>query len=156
MRLSSGGDGVTEVHIVVGVLAIAFSAAAGLFGAWRWWQAQPSKWFWRLLRAAQVVVVVEVALGGILVLTGRKASSLHLIYGLLPLLVSFVGEQLRIASAQMVLDAQGLDSAAAVGKLPEDEQRAVVVAIVRREMGVMVLAALVIVVLLARAAATGG
>ena len=54
----------------------------------------------------------------------------------------------------MVLDSRGHESAAAVGELPEDEQRLVVVSIVQRELGVMVLAAAVIVVLLARAAGT--
>jgi hypothetical protein len=101
-------------------------------------------------------VVLEVALGGVLVLMGKKDSSLHLIYGLLPLAVSFLAEQLRIASAQMVLDSRGLESAAAVGELPEDQQRLVVVSIVQRELGVMVLAALVMAVLLLRAAATAG
>jgi hypothetical protein len=87
---------------------------------------------------------------------GKKASELHLIYGLLPLAVSFVAEQLRIAAAQMVLDSRGFESAAEVGELPESEQRLVVVRIVQRELGVMVLAALVILVLLVRAAGTGG
>ena len=77
-----------------------------------------------------------------------------MIYGLLPLAVSFVGEQLRISSAQMVLDARGFESAEEVGKLPKDEQQAVVTAIMQRELGVMTLAALVIVVLVARAAGT--
>jgi hypothetical protein len=108
-----------------------------------------------MLRAGQAAIVVEAALGGILVLMGKKESSLHLIYGLLPLAISFVAEQLRIASAQAVLDARGFESAAAVGKLPEAEQRVVVVAIVQRELGVMVLAALVILVLLIRAMGTG-
>jgi hypothetical protein len=90
------------------------------------------------------------------VLLGHKPSSLHVIYGLLPLLVSFIAEQLRLASAQMVLDAQGYESSAEVGKLPSDEQQAVVLAIVQREMGVMAIAALVVVVLLARAAGTAG
>ena len=63
---------------------------------------------------------------------------------------------LRIASAQMVLDSRGFESNAAVGNLPEGEQRVVVVSILQRELGVMVLAALVILVLLIRAAGTGG
>jgi hypothetical protein len=77
-----------------------------------------------------------------------------LLYGLLPLAVSFVGEQLRIASAQTVLDGRGLESAAAVGELPEDDQKQVVVSIVQRELGVMVLAAVVMLGLLIRAAGT--
>ena len=144
-----------DVHIVVGVLAIALNGAAGLYGAWCWFRAHRTVFFWRLLRAGQAVIVLQAALGGVLVLMGNKPPSLHLIYGLLPILVSFIGEQLRVASAQMVLDSRGFESAAAVGKLPEEEQHAVVTAIVQRELGVMTLAALVIVVLLARAAGTG-
>jgi hypothetical protein len=144
----------TTVHLVVGVASIALMTAAALWGAWCWYRVRASPSFWRLLRTAQVVVVVQVALGGVLLLQGKKDTSLHLIYGLLPLLVSFMAEQLRIASAQMVLDSRGHESAAAVGELPDDEQRLVVVSIVQRELGVMVLAAAVIVVLLARAAGT--
>jgi hypothetical protein len=147
---------VKEVHIVLGVAAIAVNAVAGLYGAWRWWRVEPrTVWFWRLLRAGQALVVIEAALGGVLDLTDRKASGLHLLYGLLPLLVSLLAEQLRLASAQMVLDARGYESAQAVGQLPAAEQRSVVVSILRREVGVMALSALVIVGLLARAAGTG-
>jgi hypothetical protein len=144
------------VHLVIGVLSIILVGGAGVWGAWCWYRVRSSRLFWTLLRTGQAVVVLEVALGGVLVILGKKASSLHLIYGLLPLAVSFLGEQLRIASAQMVLDSRGYESAAAVGDLPEDEQQAVVVSIVQRELGVMVLAALVMVVLLARAAGTAG
>jgi hypothetical protein len=97
---------------------------------------------------------VEAALGGVLVLIGRKTSTLHLVYGLVPLAVSFVGEQLRVASAEAVLYARGHEAASSVGALPEPEQRAIVTAIVQRELGVMALAAIVIVVLLSRAAGT--
>jgi hypothetical protein len=144
------------VHLVVGVLSIALMAGAGVWGAWCWYRVRQSRWFWWLLRAGQAVVVVQAALGGILVLMGHKESSLHLIYGLLPLGISFVAEQLRIASAQMLLDSRGFASTADVGRLPESEQRVVVVSILQREMGVMVVAALVTLVLLVRAAGTGG
>jgi hypothetical protein len=145
---------VKDVHLVVGVLAVALNAAAGLLGAWRWHRVEQSRWFWRLLRAGQAVVVVEALLGGVLALMGHKPSSLHLIYGLLPLLLSFIAEQLRLASAAMVLDQRGFASAADVGRLPKEEQQHVVLAIVQREMGVMAIAALVVVVLLLRAATT--
>ncbi len=144
------------VHLVIGVLSVLLTGGAALWGAWCWYRVRASKLFWRLLRAGQATIVVEVALGGVLLLIGFKESSLHLIYGLLPIAVSFVAEQLRIASAQMVLDARGHESAQAVGRLPEEDQRMVVLAIVQREMGVMALAALVITVLLLRAAGTGG
>jgi hypothetical protein len=145
---------VKDVHIAFGVLTITLNTAACLFGAWCWWRATPNLSFWRLLRVAQASLVVQAALGGILVLLGNKPPSLHVIYGLLPLAVSFIGEQLRISSAESVLDSRGFESAAQVGELPEDEQRGIVTAIVQRETGVMTLAAFVIVVLLARAAGT--
>jgi hypothetical protein len=142
---------VKDVHLVVGVLAIALNAAAALLGSWRWWRGEQSQWFWRVLRTAQAVVVVQVALGGVLLLIGYKQHGLHILYG-----VSLIAEQLRGASAQMVLDARGFESAQDVGRLPEGEQRGLVVAILHRELGVMVLAAWVVVVLLLRAAQTAG
>jgi hypothetical protein len=144
------------VHLVIGVMAVVLTGGAGLWGAWCWYRVRQTRLFWRLLRAGQGVIVLDMALGGVLLAMGKKASELHLIYGLLPLAVSFVAEQLRIAAAQMVLDSRGFQSSAEVGKLPESEQRRVVVRIVQRELGVMVLAALVSVVLLVRAAGTGG
>jgi hypothetical protein len=144
-----------QVHLVVGVITIVLSGAAGAWGGWCWWRGRTSRWFWRLLRASQVAVVVQAALGGVLLLTGHKPGNLHVLYGVLPLLVSFIAEQLRISAAQMVLDQRGFESAAAVGQLPKAEQQEVVVAVVQREVGVMALAALVNVLLLARAAMTG-
>jgi hypothetical protein len=102
------------------------------------------------------VVVVQVALGGVLVLVGQEPKGLHVLYGVLPLAVSLIAEALRAASAQTVLDAHGFESAQAVGKRSPDEQQAVVMAILRREFGVIAIAALVIVVLLLRAAQTAG
>jgi heme A synthase len=144
-----------QVHLVFGVLTIILTAVAGAYGAWCWWRARPSRWFWRVLRASQAAVVAQAALGGVLVLMGDKPPGLHVLYGVLPLLVSFMAEQLRVSSAQMVLDQRGFESPEAVGKLPADEQQAVVLAIMQRELGIMVLAALVNLVLLGRAAMTG-
>jgi hypothetical protein len=143
---------VKDLHIAVGVLALALNAVAALWGAWAWWRSRPSRWFWRLLRAGQAVVVLEALLGGVLLLIGRSAADLHLIYGVLPILISLLAEQLRISSAQMILDARGFENAQAVGRLSAAEQQGIVVSIVRREIGVMTLSAVVVVVLLARAA----
>jgi heme A synthase len=143
-----------SVHLVVGVVTIVLSGVAGVYGAWCWWRVRNSVWFWRLLRASQAAIVVQAALGGILVLLGNKPPGLHVLYGVLPLFVSFIAEQLRVSTAQMVLDKGGFESAQAVGKLPEPEQQEIVVTIMRREVGVMALAALVNTVLLARAAMT--
>jgi hypothetical protein len=144
-----------QVHLVAAFLVIGASGAAGVWGAWCWWRVRTSVWFWRLLRTSQALIVLEIAIGGVLVLLGHKPPQLHLIYGVLPVLLSFIAEQLRLSATQMVLDARGIESAQEVGKLPEDDQRAVVVSIVRREVGVMALAALVNFVLLSRAAMTG-
>jgi hypothetical protein len=143
-----------QVHIAVGVLSIVLMGAVTLYGAWAWWRVQPRPGFWWLLRVAQAVVVVQAALGGILVAMGRKPGHLHVLYGLLPLAVSLIAESLRAGSAQMVLDAHGYESAQAVGEQPREEQQAVVGAILRREYGLMAIAALVIAVLLLRAAQT--
>jgi|ERR1700759_4589415 hypothetical protein len=143
------------VHLVVGVVTIGLTGVAAAWGAWCWWRVRSSAWFWRLLRASQVAVVIEAVLGGVLLLIGDKSPGLHTLYGVLPLLVSFFAEQLRISSAQMVLDQRGFESTHAVGELPADEQQGVVVAIMQREVGVMVLALVVNVLLLARAAMTG-
>jgi hypothetical protein len=155
MRLSQG-PGVKQVHLVVGVLAIALSVAVTLYGAWGWWRSRSTVWFWRLVRVTQAVIVLQVALGGVLVITGHKPPGLHVLYGILPLLVSLMAESLRAASAQMVLDARGYESAQAVGNQPVEEQQAVVSEILRRELGVMALAGLIILVLLLRAAQTAG
>ena len=144
-----------EAHIVAGIAAIAVNATAACWGAWAWWRGSASAWFWRLLRAGQAVVVLEIVVGGVFELVKHKSPSLHLLYGGLPLLVSFFAEGLRASTAQMVLDKHGYGSAQDVGALPEADQRGVVIEILRREMGVMTLAALVIVGLLARAAGTG-
>ena len=143
-----------DVHIAIGVLAITLNALAAVYGGWCWWRARPAPWFWRVLRAGQLVVVLEVVLGGVWDLTGRKAPGLHVLYGVLPLLVAILAEQLRVVSAQMVLDQRGFASSKEVGELPADEQREIVVAILQREIGVMALGAVVVVVLLARAAGT--
>ena len=143
-----------QVHLVVGVATIGVWVATALWGAWGWWRVSPSPWFWRLLRLAQVLIVVQVALGGVLVALGHKPPQLHLIYGVLPLLLSLIAEALRAASAQNVLDVRGYESAQAVGKQPAEEQQSVVMTILRRELGVMTIAAVVIVVLLLRAAQT--
>jgi hypothetical protein len=142
--------------VVAGALALAaLNVAPLLLGAWRWYEDCASSAFWVLLRVAQGGALLYAIAVGVLVAAGHEpAENLFYLYALLPLAVSFVAEQLRIASAQTILDQRDLDSAQAVGQLPEEEQRAVVGAIVRREMGVMTLSALVVVFLALRAAGT--
>lgn len=143
-----------DFHITVGILSIVLYATAAVLGALRYRRVEPSTWFWRFLRLGQAVVVVEVIDGGVWKLTGGHTPGLHVLYGALPLLVSFIAEALRVASAEMVLAARGLQGAEEVRRLPPDEQQVVALSIMQRELGVMTLAAVVIIVLLARAAGT--
>jgi hypothetical protein len=141
------------VITVAGAVVAALFGLAGVVGAWRWYRVETSPAFWFLLRSAQAALAAYVVLVGVLLATGRRpGDDLFYVYALLPVGVSFVGEQLRIAAAGTVLAARGLPDAQAVGRLPEDRQRSVVTAILRRELGVMALAALVIAGLLVRAA----
>jgi hypothetical protein len=140
---------------VAGVVALATAVAnlvAGALGAWRWWTVAPSRTFWVLCRAGQALAVAQALVAGVLAVLGfEPADGLYWLYALLPVAVSFVGEQLRVTAAQAVLDDRGLEDAQAVGRLDPAGQRSVVLAIVRREMGTMAAAAFVIAFLALRA-----
>jgi hypothetical protein len=160
---------VTEA-VVAGSLAVAaLNAVSGVLGASVWYRGDDGggastdhgaagglvRAFWVLLRVGQGSALTLAIAVGSLAAAGRYSSEhLFYLYALLPLAVAFVAEQLRVASAQTILDQRGLQDAAAVGALPESEQQTVVVAIVRREIGVMALSALVVVFLALRAAST--
>jgi hypothetical protein len=142
---------VTGVHIAIGVAMVLVNLAAGLLGAWQWWRSTPGRLFWPVLRAGQAITALAALDGLVLVAMGKDLPELHLIYGLTPLGVAFLAEQLRLASADTVLQARDLPDAQAMRALPEADQHAIVHAIVRREMGVMAASALVVVVLGLRA-----
>jgi hypothetical protein len=132
---------------------LAANAVAGAFAGWRWWRVEPSDAVWPLLRVAQALAVGQALVAGVLFALGfTPGDGLYWLYALLPVAIGLIAEQLRIASAEQVLENRGLPDAQAVGGLPENEQRSVVLAIVRREIGVMALAALVVAFLALRAA----
>jgi hypothetical protein len=143
---------VTAAHVAIGVALIAVNALAGLWGGWCWQRQRPSRAFWVMLRAGQALVLIAAAGGALLLLEGRELPPLHLIYGLVPIGVAFFAEQLRLASAQTVLERRGLESAHAVGELPAAEQRSLVLEIVCREIGIMAASAIVVALLGIRAA----
>jgi len=147
--------------VVAGCLAVAaLNAPPGLLGGWIWYRGGPGErsWvnaFWVLLRVGQgSALMLAVAVGSLAAAGKSPSEGLFYLYALLPLAVAFVAEQLRVASAQTILDQHQLADAEAVGRLPEAEQQKLVGAIVRREIGVMALSALVVVVLALRAAGT--
>jgi hypothetical protein len=143
---------VTAFHIALGVALIAVNGIAGVYGAWAWWRERHAPGFWPLLRIGQALVMVEAVDGAVLLVMGKDLPQLHLIYGLVPLGVSFVAEQLRLAAADTVLGQRGLEGRADVERLSAAEQRELVRVIVRREMGVMAASAVVVALLGVRAA----
>jgi hypothetical protein len=142
----------TAFHVALGVALIAVNAVAGAWGGWCWWRVRDAPGFWPLLRVGQGLVMLQAVDGAILLAIGRDLPELHLIYGLVPLGVSFVAEQLRLAAADTVLAQRDLEGRADVEALPEAEQHDLVRAILRREMGVMAASALVVALLGVRAA----
>jgi hypothetical protein len=142
---------VTAFHVALGVALIAVNATAGLWGAWCWWRRWQGRGFWPLLRVGQGLVILQAADGAILLIADYELPELHLIYGLVPLGVSFVAEQLRLVTAETVMAQRDLEGRADVEALPQAEQHELVWAILRREMGVMAASALVVAALGVRA-----
>ena len=142
----------TAFHIGLGVALIAVNAVAGLYGAFAWWRHVNAPGFWPLLRIGQALVLVQALDGVILLLLGKELPQLHLIYGLVPIAVSFVAEQLRLTAAETVLQQRDLEGRADVEKLAPAAQQELVTVILRREMGVMAASAVVVALLGVRAA----
>ncbi len=140
-----------EVHLVVGCALILLNLAAGAVGGVAWFRQRSSVRFWYLLRAAQVSVFVQAMLGGLLVFSGHEpADNLHYLYGILPLVISFLAEGARAGAAQRELGEIDFEA------LPAEQQQTFALAIVRREMGIMAVSCGVIFFLALRAASTSG
>ncbi len=139
------------VHLVVGCALIVLNAAAFGFGGIAWLRQSPSVPFWYLLRSAQAAVFLQALLGGLLLLTGHEpADEIHYLYGVLPLVVSFLAEGARAGAAQRELGDIDFEA------LPASDQQDLALAIVRREMGIMAVSCGVILFLGLRAAGTSG
>ena len=140
-----------EVHLVTGVAVLLLNLAAGATGGIAWFRDRPSVPFWYLLRAAQASVFLQAMLGGLLVFTNHEApDDLHYLYGILPLVVSFIAEGARAGAAERELGDVDFES------LPAETQQSLALAIVRREMGIMAVSCGVIFFLALRAAGTSG
>jgi heme A synthase len=139
------------LHIAVGTLVILLNLAAGVIGGWAWFKLRPSVPFWYLLRFAQVSVFIQAALGALLLVTGHSAKEdLHYLYGILPLVISFIAEGARLGAAARELGELDIES------FPPDAQETIAMQIVRREMGIMAVSCVVIFFLALRAATTSG
>jgi hypothetical protein len=140
-----------EVHLVTGVAVLLLNLAAGALGGIAWFRNRPSVPFWYLRRAAHASVFLQVMLGGLLIFTNHEApDDLHYLYGVLPLVVSFLAEGARAGAAERELGDVDVES------LSAETQQSLALAIVRREMGIMAVSCGVIFFLALRAAATSG
>jgi len=139
------------LHIAVGMLVILLNLAAGAIGGWAWFKVRPSVPFWYLLRFAQIAVFIQAALGALLLVTGHSAKEdLHYLYGILPLVISFIAEGARLGAAQRELGELDIES------FPPEAQESIAMQILRREMGIMAVSCIVIFFLAVRAASTSG
>ena len=137
------------VHLIVGITVLGSNAVAGVWGGAAWLREEPAVGFWYALRFAQIAVVAQVGIGAVLLLLGSAAGDeLHYLYGVLPLAVSLLAEAARAGAAERELEGLDFDS------LPKARQRAIAMAIVRRETGIMAVSALIITFLALRAAGT--
>ena len=138
---------------VTALVAALLNALAAGVGAWLWWQVDPRRLGWVLIRVGQVAAMALAVVAGVAwVSDARPESGLFWLYALLPVAIGFFAEQFRLLSAATVLEARGLPDAQAVGRRPEEEQRSIVLQIARRELGIMALAAGVVAFLALRAA----
>ena len=139
-------------HAGLGIAVLCANAVVAGWGAVAWLRGEPSVWFWYLLRVAQVIVVVQVAVGLWLLISGnRPEDELHYLYGVSILAVTMVSEGMRIGAAQ-----RELEQVDDVDALDQTEQRALARRVVMREMGVMTIGTLLIVTLALRAGASAG
>ena len=142
-----------DVATLTALLAAVLNSVAGGVAGWLWWRVDPRPWAWALIRVGQAAAVALAVVAGAAYVSGSDPEDgLFWLYAVLPVPIGFFAEQFRALSARTVLDARGLDDAAAVGALSEAEQRSIVLQIVRRELGVMAVAAAVSAFLALRAA----
>lgn len=141
----------SDLHEWIGAITVGANVLAALIGLVGWLTWSDPRTFWLLLRTGQALVIVSAVIGAVLLLEGRDLPRLHLVYGLTPVAVSFLAEQLRLATTPTFLEQRGLESGKDVAKLPKADQQALVAAILRRELAVMATSAGVVATLCARA-----
>ena len=139
------------LHIAVGAILIVLNGAAFAVGGIAWFRDRTSIPFWYLLRAAQASVFAQALIGGLMVMIGHEQDDgLHYLYGILPLVVSFIAEGARADAAHREIGETDYEN------LPTPEKETIALAIVRREMGIMAVSCGVILFLGLRAAFTSG
>jgi hypothetical protein len=140
--------------MVVGIAVLVTNAVAAIWGGVAWLRRIPSVIFWYLLRVAQGVVILQVALGLFLLIgQGKRAESdLHYLYGVSLLVIALVAEGFRASVAQREIDKREIED---VEALERRDQVLLARAVVRNEMGIMTISVIAVVTLALRAFATG-
>ena len=134
-----------QVADISAIVVAAIALVTALVGAWVWWRSSGATLFWGMWRATQAATTGLAAIALVAAITGLDPrSGLFWLYMLLPIAVSIIAEQLRIATAQYVLDRRDLEDAQAVGRLDPVEQREIVLQIAGRELATAALACVVI------------
>jgi hypothetical protein len=143
------------IAVTLALVTLVLNAVAALIGAWGWYRYESPRAFWVALRAGQVAAVGQAVFAGVAAISGaRPDDGLYWLYAVLPVVVGFLAEQLRLTVAHAELDRRGLESAEAAGALPQAEQEGLVAAILHRELVIMTVAAGVVVFLALRALST--
>src|SRR4051794_14732281 len=94
---------------IAALVVLAVNGVAAAFAGLRWWQVRSSPAVGPLLRAGQVAAGCQAAVAGALFAAGfAPADGLYWLYALLPVAIGFVAEQLRLVSADQVLENRGL------------------------------------------------
>ncbi len=140
--------------MAVGIAVLATNFAAAVWGSVAWLRRIPSVIFWYLLRVAQGVVILQVALGLFLLIgQGKRADSgLHYLYGVALLVIALVAEAFRAGVAAREIEKREIDD---IETLERREQVLLARAVVRNEMGIMTISVIAVVTLALRAFATG-
>ena len=141
--------------MAVGIAVLAANGLAAVWGIVAWLRRIPSVSFWYLLRIAQAVVIVQVALGLFLLIgqDKRASSGLHYLYGVSLLVVALVAEGFRAGVATREIEKRGIDD---VEALERRDQVLLARAVVRNEMGIMTMSVIAVLTLALRAFGTGG
>ncbi len=100
--------------VVAGAIAVAaINLLPGVLGGWLWYDGAPgergARAFWVLLRAGQgSALVLAIAVGSLAAAGNYSTEHLFYLYALLPLAIGFIAEQLRVTSADTILEQQEL------------------------------------------------
>ena len=140
--------------MAVGIAVLATNFAAAVWGGVAWLRRIPSVIFWYLLRVAQGVVILQVALGLFLLIgQGKRADSgLHYLYGVALLVIALVAEAFRAGVAAREIEKREIED---IETLERRDQVLLARAVVRNEMGIMTISVIAVVTLALRAYATG-